>query len=1631
MKQKTTHKILSLLLAVVLLFSLVPAVFAEGGGHITATKQTATEITQGQQYTLDLSQVFADSEGHTLSYAVTNDGGNQSTTKLKDGVYYFTSPVTGTYYPTITAQCESGSASLTLDITVKAGEVTDVKQYDYNETDANQVTVYVTISSDGVPILGKDKDGTVLSHLKVTVPYFDLALYDLQDFYRYATENGSGSYTGDTVIKRPTAMHLFIYMLERYYLGYPESECGTGAHKAKLFGACRKDEIQNMFGGTAYEAAMSPLEYTGGATSTYMQNFWGHDENLMYYRNHRYPLMSPGWGATADYILLSDGDAIDLAMFSNWGFYTHGAFCCTGAADSTEPVETLTVTQGETLRFTGLKYGTQSVTDGGVDEFVRVSEEDYITYVCFDQKWETTDSQPDMEMVNDEFTGGYVLDTADLAPGTYHLIGLDPNCETEDACYAPATCDLIVTASCEHTSTEYTFTDKHDGSFDYVKVCTDCKAEVESGNHLYGDVNNDEKVNSRDNTAIKKHLNGTKPIEDAIALYAADVNSDETVDMADTFIISGKSVGTVTDNLPIETTLKYTPNNDGTHIKAVMYGQTDLGNMDDAEACMDEDANGICDLCGGTIAAEADSNHDGFNDETGEYMGDAPTTTIPVKLIIPEGAEAKFYVGTTGEGQIVAAEDKGVDASNAQVHHYEITVPDGEYSCMVSDDSHNYGGVGFKVPLQTSIYEATNITLALTKFYTMTSSVKVNGTATPITIDSVDDFRVNLVAPGKAVIIPGENYLDDTIKAGTTYVVAPRMVWAYGNQILYNYTVDLNPELAATFGVSPQINQTFASTITAVQKKTFNVAALKTFTLTAPTAATTTFFYQINNFNDMVLEGSDHVKSVDNGDGTTTYTVYYPNFANASYRVEQEGYVVSAGYCKDNSSYTVTLREGDRTSTATNVDSKVGAGSNIEYENSVYLNVDDTKDTNELAMQTGETFRLRAFRAAWEIVNTVTANIMIEPDFHYAVLSGEDVVSVTPVTAQCTGNAKGNWMDIKALKEGTALIAVWYDAIDVSNSNTTLSGTYGATDPARYGYVLVNVGADKNVTWNPVSHDGDWDAEFDTVYYFGDHGTFTCAPDGVTAMTVQNLNGNTMGETVSVTAENGKYNVPVKAGSNLITVTTAEGKDYMLVRAKKIDYSIENATTGETVVNGAPVIHQGDNVVIHFDQFNMPVAKMSGIYNPGYMGTAKTFYTLNDKYSLSSVGTQYDYITDAKSCIKFTAYIAGENTLTGGYIQSGSMGDNFGNHRNIGDGGRGTNFSAVNVTGYFGSIEDIKFTVTENSAVQVNYDELVALKSVSIYGGTDNYNKGFSFTTKTDNNATNWTNAVPSSYNLGAIIVPTNYYNTMEMKWWYDGGEVHTVPLIANNEAIVPPSEFNADMNKILNIQILVTPADPKLGPTKVYSYLVYPGKTDLQYVHPVLKDLIVTDDSGNAIALNRAVNYNDTSYTLDVGAATSVNLTGKQLQKFTNKTNNKQDKADTVIVQRMNGSTPVGEAVEVYPLTGDRYPVGEWTLNNLDISGANALQIKVTSYVDGVTSRTYDIALKKAMLGDVTGDGMVDSQDATLVYAFANGKQAPDATQIAAADVNGDGAIDSQDATLVYAFANGKLLAFPCATKN
>lgn len=302
----------------------------------------------------------------------------------------------------------------------------------YDETNADSVTVNVTLSNDGIPLMGAD--GTILANLDVTVPYFDLDDYGLGKYYRYGTEFGWGSYNNDTVIERPTALHAYIYIIERYYMGLPASQCGKGT--SGILDYKKATDVRYMDGGLAYNSNRTlALMPTGDATSLYMKQFWGHDENLMYFRNHEYPLMGKGWGSTCDYILLSDGDRLDVAMFTNWDFYKDGGF-------NQFSQDVYSIAQGDTVTTSTFKAGTSAGLDGESPALEPVSG---LNVAVYDADWNKVAD------VTGDGTYSYTFDKA----GTYYLMATDTGAKTTAAHYAPAIAKVTVAGEPEKNTDEY------------------------------------------------------------------------------------------------------------------------------------------------------------------------------------------------------------------------------------------------------------------------------------------------------------------------------------------------------------------------------------------------------------------------------------------------------------------------------------------------------------------------------------------------------------------------------------------------------------------------------------------------------------------------------------------------------------------------------------------------------------------------------------------------------------------------------------------------------------------------------------------------------------------------------------------------------------------------------------------------------------------------------------------------------------------------------------------------------------------------------------------------------------------------------------------------------------------------
>ena len=439
-------RILSILLAVTLLLSagtlgIIPALAADSCVSVKADAVTTGEVVAGSLLEIKLGDVFEDTDGHSLTYTLTNAAQFGIQTKISGTSLFVSEKDPGTYEPRVKVTCSDGKdITVTFTITVKEAPHGLDAQYNYDETPADKVTVYVTISNDGVPIRGKD--GTILCHKAITVPYFDLSRYDMPEFYRFHTANGEGEYVDENIVERPTGLHLYLYLLERYFIGLPEDECGKGKYtRSDLEGFILRDDVLYMDEEPAYTAdTLAALKITGSPTSLYMANFWGHDENLMYYRNHCYPYMSPGWGSTSDYILLSNGDTWDVAMYSNWSFWSSGgAFTC---FDKDE----YTARPGTDLTVTSRAYGT---TFEGSDFYDFTNLDVFI----YNSKWEQVGDQV---KAADDGKSTFTV-TAPTEEGTYYIVGMDPNRKiaTDDsggknyAKIAPATAILNVSKTAE------------------------------------------------------------------------------------------------------------------------------------------------------------------------------------------------------------------------------------------------------------------------------------------------------------------------------------------------------------------------------------------------------------------------------------------------------------------------------------------------------------------------------------------------------------------------------------------------------------------------------------------------------------------------------------------------------------------------------------------------------------------------------------------------------------------------------------------------------------------------------------------------------------------------------------------------------------------------------------------------------------------------------------------------------------------------------------------------------------------------------------------------------------------------------------------------------------------------------
>ena len=356
------------------------------------------------------------------------------------------------------------------------------------------VTVYFSFSHDD-KFESCEQSGQTVALKKVTVPYFDLALYGLEDFYFASEDYGpaSGDPTGgpgsaldpgtkEFAYGKITMLHLFLYATEVYYLGIDPADAGKGYL------------ANNGIMGTDI------FSYSGSTGSIFLQNIWNYDLNLNYYLNYEYPLASAGWGSTCDQILLREGDIVTLGHFSDWSFFndTTSIFNYI-VADKTDPV------QGDKIKLElyhagADMYGTYNTAHTLIDYSPSV----YCTPVNDIVSGDVTTWQ---YVGNAEADGSLVVDTSKLAPGEYiFALAGQPGKENPGAiCSTPGGIRLTI-----HEKPVVKGDLNGDGVIDSTDVMALFNA-INSGDDLdatVADVNGDGVIDARDVMALYNIIKG-------------------------------------------------------------------------------------------------------------------------------------------------------------------------------------------------------------------------------------------------------------------------------------------------------------------------------------------------------------------------------------------------------------------------------------------------------------------------------------------------------------------------------------------------------------------------------------------------------------------------------------------------------------------------------------------------------------------------------------------------------------------------------------------------------------------------------------------------------------------------------------------------------------------------------------------------------------------------------------------------------------------------------------------------------------------------------------------------------------------------------------------------------------------
>ena len=652
-------------------------------------------------------------------------------------------------------------------------------------------------------------------------------------------------------------------------------------------------------------------------------------------------------------------------------------------------------------------------------------------------------------------------------------------------------------------------------------------------------------------------------------------------------------------------------------------------------------------------------------------------------------------------------------ASGTVVNNYNMfyaTIMTGRYSTRAygyNTETQKYdiylGGQSMALPMEKDIYGNGGNDIYLRQISVYTNSKKTDGT-----YFTASDYRAEMIMPiTGSMIHAGDPY----VSGNFTYF--PFMSWAAGNGSLYNCYV--YPNDTENYIFSQTINNT-TSAGTSVVNKSMTISAAVELKATVPTNGDFSLYLQYNNFNTKKIEPYGEIVVNEDGTKTITYKVSKGN-GNYTYRLTDPSgtYVTKSGWIRCTADTQKVFTFSEFTDKASHDFSQLGTAVDTrdEADIQVFLSATGFKSVSALT-------RIRAYRM-WQIIDSDTANIMIEPDFNIQVLQG----NASDISLVSGGNVLNNWIDV--LPTTTDIVAVNYNAMDVYNTSDAYGshgGFYPATSPERTNvFIITNEEAGKaiaHIAFNGskfTDRGAEWDYNYDTWFYLNldQAPVLDFAVDGGNGLKVSYAyvtTGNDLKSTLSewypVTADaTGRYyadllhfrNAGTKGGTVIIKMEDETGVSYALVRVAEMTANITNESNP-----GEPFM-PGDEVSVTFEGLYRSINKISGIFNPlkyelRYTSAGEELagnlaqYQQMDLVSVKlTIPAELEF-PEGKESVDYT--------FTNGYVFGTmySASSPFQSMYYMTDTGVGTNFSAVGTEYVLSRMADIPITVYR----KVTYD---------------------------------------------------------------------------------------------------------------------------------------------------------------------------------------------------------------------------------------------------------------------------------------------------------------------------------------